>query len=193
MVDGSRIRNVGRASGTVRAALVGGPMYDPLYDSIPAFEAATGLRVEVAAQLPHPQLNAYVKQAFESGDAGIDLLSTHTKYAPSQAQWLSPIDGEIGSETAGDLLARPAELSRIGGRLMQVPRNLDVRLLHFRRDLFEDEAEQRRFEARFGRPLRVPDTWLELADVAEFFTRDGLHGFLFPGRDSGLFGTFYEM
>lgn len=187
------MRNVERVSGTVRAALVGGPMYDTLYDSIPAFEAATGLCVDVVAKLPHPELNAYVKKAFESGDAGIDLLSTHTKYAPSQAQWLSPIDGEIGSGTAGDLLARPAELSRIGGRLMQVPRNLDVRLLHFRRDLFENEAEQRGFERRFGRPLGVPDTWAELVDVADFLTRDGLHGFLFPGRDSGLFGTFYEM
>lgn len=184
---------MGRTSGTVRAALVGGPMYDPLYESIPGFEAATGLRVEVVAQLPHPELNAFVKRAFESGDADIDLLSTHTKYAPSQAQWLSPIDEEIEPETAGDLLARPAELSRIGGRMMQVPRNLDVRLLHFRRDLFESDAERRAFERRFGRPLRVPDTWAELLDVAEFFTRDDLYGFLFPGRDSGLFGTFYEM
>jgi multiple sugar transport system substrate-binding protein len=39
----------------------------------------------------------------------------------------------------------------------------------------------------------VPDTWVELAEVASFFTRPGLHGFLFPGRDSGLFGTFYEL
>ena len=184
---------MGGASGTVRAALVGGPMYDPLYESLPAFEATTGLRVEVVAQLPHPELNAYVKEAFESGNAGIDLLSTHTKYAPSQAQWLSPIDGEIEPATIDDLLKRPAELSRIGGRLVQVPRNLDVRVLHFRRDLFESDAEQRAFAQRFGRPLRVPDTWTELADVAGFFTRDGLHGFLFPGRDSGLFGTFYEM
>src|SRR5262245_37732504 len=119
---------MGGASGTVRAALVGGPMYDPLYESLPVFEATTGLRVEVVAQLPHPELNAYVKEAFESGKAGIDLLSTHTKYAPSQAQWLSPIDDEIEPATIDDLLKRPAELSRIGGRLVQVPRNLDVRL-----------------------------------------------------------------
>jgi multiple sugar transport system substrate-binding protein len=184
---------MGNATGTVRAALVGGPMYDPLYDSIPAFEAATGLRVDVVAQLPHPELNAFVKRAFESGDPGIDLLSTHTKYAPSQAQWLSPIDAEMEPGASADLLARPAELSRIGGRMMQAPRNVDVRLLHFRRDLFESGVEQRAFERRFGRPLRVPDTWIELLDVAAFFTRDGLYGFLFPGRDSGLFGTFYEL
>jgi multiple sugar transport system substrate-binding protein len=178
---------------TLRAALVGGPMYDPLYAAIPGFEAETGVRVEVVAQLPHPELNAFVKRAFESGDRAIDFLSTHTKYAPSQAQWLSALDELLPAEDERDLLLRPAELSRIGGRLMQVPRNLDVRLLHYRRDLFEDPAEQTSFERRFGRSLRVPDTWTELADIAEFFTRDGFYGFLFPGRDSGLFGTFYEM
>lgn len=177
----------------VRVALVGGPMYDPLYDAIPAFEAASGTRVEIVARLPHPELNAFVKARFESGAGGLDLLSTHTKYAPSQAPWLSPLDGDLGPDDLGDLLARPAELSRIGGRLLQVPRNLDVRLLHYRRDLFEDPAERAAFARAAGRELRVPDTWDELIEVAGFFTRPGLYGFLFPGRDSGLFGTFYEL
>lgn len=180
---------------TVRAALVGGPMYDPLYEMIPAFERDAGFRVEVVARLPHPELNAFVKHAFESGRPDIDLLSTHTKYAPSQAQWLMPLDDVdvLHGADRADLLPRPAELSRIGGRLLQVPRNLDVRLLHYRRDLFEDPVEQAAFERETGRPLRVPDTWTELVEIASFFTRPGLHGFLFPGRDSGLFGTFYEL
>src|SRR5918995_4310493 len=119
----------------VRVALVGGPMYDPLYAAIPDFERETGLTVEIVAQLPHPELNALVKTWFSSGEADIDLLSTHTKYAPSQAHWLSPIDDDVPRELVGDLLARPAELAHIGGRLLQVPRNLDVQLLHYRRDL----------------------------------------------------------
>lgn len=168
-------------------------MYDPLYDSLPQFELETGLAVEVVAQLPHPELNAYVRRVFESGDADLDLLSTHTKYAPSQAHWLRPLDGLLAVEQVADLLPRPLELARIDGALLQVPRNLDVRLLHYRRDLFEDAAEQRSFEREFGCPLRPPDTWIELADVAQFFTRPDFYGFLFPGRESGLFGTFYEL
>ena len=54
----------------VRVALVGGPMYDPLYAAIPSFERETGLAVEVVAQLPHPELNAFVKSAFPSGADG---------------------------------------------------------------------------------------------------------------------------
>jgi multiple sugar transport system substrate-binding protein len=177
----------------VRVALVGGPMYDPLYEIMPAFEQAAGQRVEVVARLPHPELNAFVKAHFESGGSGLDLLSTHTKYAPSQARWLSRLDDDVSAGQLGDVMARPLELSRIGGNLLQLPRNVDVRLLHYRRDLFESPTEQHAFEQVTGRPLRVPATWDELAEVASFFTRPGIHGFLFPGRDSGLFGTFYEL
>ena len=163
-----------RRAETVRVAFVGGPMYDALYDGIPGFERETGLRVEIVARLPHPELNAFIKRTFESGPADLDLISTHTKYAPSQAQWLRPLEGEVAGD---DLLPRAEELSRIAGQLLQVPRNLDVRLLHYRKDLLE----------------RPPQTWSELADVASTLTKPGMYGFLFPGRDSGLFGTFYEL
>ena len=128
--------------------------------------------------MPHPELNAWVKDAFTSGDIDIDLLSTHTKYAPSQAQWLSPLDDVVAAEHVADLLPRPLELSRIDSRLLQVPRNIDVRLLHYRQDLLSD---------------RVPATWSELAERATELTTGSTSGFLFPGRDSGLFGTFYEL
>jgi multiple sugar transport system substrate-binding protein len=161
----------------VRAALVGGPMYDGLYERIPDFERETGMRVEVVVSLPHPELNAWVRRTFEAGATDIDLLSTHTKYAPSQARWLSALDDVVAADTIADVLPRPLELSRIDGRLLQVPRNLDVRLLHYRRDLIE----------------KAPSTWTELADVAASLTTADRFGFLFPGRDSGLFGTFYEL
>ncbi len=150
----------------VRAVLVGGPMYDRLYDALPAFERESGYRVDIVEQLPHPELNAYVKRVFDAHPPDIDLLSTHTKYAPSQASWLTPLNDVVGAEDAADLLPRPLELARVDGQLLQVPRNLDVRLLHYRRDLFESPAEQQAFEQRYGRPLQVPSTWTDLAEVA---------------------------
>jgi multiple sugar transport system substrate-binding protein len=168
-------------------------MYDGLYARIPAFERESGHRVEIVDRLPHPELNARVKHDFRAGIADLDLLSTHTKYAPAQAEWLSAIDDVVPPEDLADLLPRPGELARIGGRLIQYPRNLDCRLLYYRRDLFEDERRQRDFERTRRRSLRVPETWDEMVEVAVFLTEEGLHGFLFPGRDSGLFGTFYEL
>jgi multiple sugar transport system substrate-binding protein len=175
-------RQMTGGASTVRVALVGGPMYDQVYAAIPEFERAANLRVEIVAKLPHPELNAFVKDAFESGTP-LDAISTHTKYAPSQAQWLRPLDELAPAELVDDLLPRPAELSRIDGRLLQIPRNLDVRLLHFRRDLI----------------ATPPETWAGLFDTASRLTRaasngePAFYGFLFPGRDSGLFGMFYEL
>jgi multiple sugar transport system substrate-binding protein len=162
---------------TVRAALVGGPMYDPLYDRLPQFVSETGLAVEVVVQLPHPELNAWVAETFANGEADVDLLSTHTKYAPSQAQWLSPLGHIVPAADLKDLLPRPAEQSHVGGQFLQMPRNVVVRLLHYRTDLLPDP----------------PDTWDRLADDAARVATASVAGFLFPGRDSGLFGTFYEL
>jgi multiple sugar transport system substrate-binding protein len=163
-------------------------MYDPLYEAIPRFAREAGVAVDVVVQLPHPELNAWVKRSFESGDPDIDLLSTHTKYAPSQAQWLSPLDDVIERESLADLLPRPASLSRIDGRLLQVPRNVDVRLLHYRTDFIADASKP-----SATRGVAVPGTWHELAEAASATTTESVYGFLFPGRESGLFGTFYEL
>ncbi len=134
------------------------------------------------AQLPHPELNAFVKDAFESGTP-LDAISTHTKYAPSQAPWLSPLDDLVPAELIDDLLPRPAELSRIDGRLLQIPRNLDVRLLHYRRDLIATAPRDVDGAHRHGEP----------SDADRSNGEPAFYGFLFPGRDSGLFGMFYEL
>jgi multiple sugar transport system substrate-binding protein len=159
-------------------------MYDPLYDRIRAFEGETGLSVEIVVQLAHPELNAWVESSFTAGDPDIDLLSTHTKYTPSQAQWLAALDGLIEAEHISDLHSNPLELSRIDGRLLQVPRNIDVRLLHYRRDLLETAPAD---------DTGPPQSWAELAERAAELTTSSIYGFVFPGRDSGLFGTFYEL
>ena len=153
-------------------------MYDPLYEAIPDFTRDTGIAVEVVARLPHPELNAWVSSSFARGNPGVDLLSTHTKYAPSQAQWLSPLDDVLSAEHAADLLPGADTLARVDGALIQVPRNIDVRLLHYRSSAVGE---------------RPPDTWSELADAAQAATTPARAGFHFPGRYSGLFGTFYEL
>ena len=77
---------------------------------------------------------------------------------------------------------------------MQLPRNIDVKLVYYRTDLFGDPKEQRDFKEKFGYDLEPPKTWQQLKDIAKFFTRPPqLNGFVFPGRYSGLFGHFFEL
>jgi len=86
------------------------------------------------------------------------------------------------------------ELATIDGKLMGLPRNIDVRLLYYRRDLIEDAGNRKRFKAKFGRDLDVPTTWEEFGEVARFLADPPrFYGTLYPGRYSGLFGTWYEL
>lgn len=179
---------------SLNVALVGGPMYDHLYTMIPEFEEETGYQVNVGAQLIHPELNEHLAAQHQAGTMDYDLISTHTKYAPSQIEFLLPLDDDFSAEELADFVPSTIELARIDGRLMGIPRNIDVRLLYYRRDLFEDPAEQEDFQARFGYALQAPETWEQVLDIARHFTRPHeQYGYAFPGRYSGLFGTFFEL
>ena len=162
---------------TLRILLVGGPMYDPLYSRLKAFEDRGEISVEVVATLPHPDLNQRIEEEFSSGTATYDLISTHTKYAPSQKQWLTPLDQDLDESELENFTPRTLELARIDGLLYGVPRNLDVKLLYYRTDHMNEP----------------PSSWEELRDEAARLKSDDLYGFVFPGKESGLFGHFFEL
>jgi multiple sugar transport system substrate-binding protein len=164
-------------AGNLRILLVGGPMYDPLYTRLKEFEEREGLRVEVAAALAHPELNERIEEEFGSGAASYDLISTHTKYAPSQKQWLMPLDEDLEGSELEHFTPRTLELARIEGLLYGVPRNLDVKLLYYRTDLVPEP----------------PLSWEELREEATRLRSGDLYGFVFPGKESGLFGHFFEL
>ncbi|NWF70331.1 MAG: extracellular solute-binding protein [Chloroflexi bacterium] len=60
-----------------------------------------------------------------------------------------------------------------------MPTLVAVGMFAYRTDLFSDPDEQAAFQAQYGRELRVPETWDELMEVGQFFTRpdQNLYGF----------------
>ena len=155
----------------LKVALISGGMYDRLYERVPQFEREAGVAVEVGFTGTHPELNAHL--------AGLepvpyDLVSTHTKYAPSQQHFLAPLAGFDTADFFPPLLA----MAEVGGALYGIPRNIDLRLLHCRTDLI----------------ATPPGTWDELVELARRTSRaPDLYGFVFTGMESGLFGTFFEL
>jgi multiple sugar transport system substrate-binding protein len=155
----------------IRLALISGGMYDPLYARIPEFEGAMGVTVRVGFRGTHPELNAHLAAG---DDPPYDLISTHTKYAPSQKRFLATLDTFDPSGFFPAVL----DLARIGDSLYGVPRNIDLRLLHYRTDLVDS----------------APGSWDDVARTARELTRaPHLYGFAFTGLESGLFGTFFEL
>ncbi len=162
-------------SRTVQVALIASPMYERLYDALEVFSASCHIRVKIGFKDHHPALNEHL--ASPASEAH-DLVSTHTKYAPSQAHLLAPLQTHLPTEELADFYPNMLELATVDGNLLAIPRNIDVRLLHYRTDLIH----------------QPPATWDELFDLAQTVTKSsGLYGFVFPGRESGLFGTFFEL
>jgi multiple sugar transport system substrate-binding protein len=161
----------------LRVLLVGGPMYDPLYARLEEFEAREGVEVERVVAPSHPELNERIAEEFGSVEASYDLISTHAKYAPSQRRWLTPLDDDLEEAELAAFAPRPLELARIDGSLYGVPRNLDVKLLYHRTDLVPEPPPSRE----------------ELRDEAAGLRSEEVYGFVFPGKESGLFGHFFEL
>src|SRR5258706_10551242 len=164
-------------------ALIVGPQYDGLLKLLPAFEKQTGYRLYVDVRLPHVELNERMAKDLGTENGCYDMISTHTKYCPSQAEHLRPLDELVDADELSDFVPRVLELCRFANgadqtleKLMQLPRNLDARLLFYRADL-----------------ISAPQTWDAAATEMVKYSRADFYGFAFPGRHSGLFGTFYEM
>ncbi|KAG0281267.1 hypothetical protein BGZ95_005409 [Linnemannia exigua] len=201
---------------TLKIAVVGGPQYDRLYDRLAVFEAETGVHVEIVYRGSHPELNDFITATFPPANTDhthnssyktpeLDLISTHVKYAPSQAHYLQELDSSLVSQEQQDeFLDSALEACKIQGKLMQLPRMVDSRVLFYREDVLE----------KLG--LAPPKTWQELLQCASTIGQAALplevggqsvprlpnsavaepktmQGYVFPGKLSGLFGTFYEL
>lgn len=159
----------------VKTAFISGPMYDALYATLDDFREQTSIAVELGFMGDHPTLNQHLSQLPEMP---YDLVSTHTKYTPSQINFLAPLDNRLKGDDLDDFLPSVLELARVNGQLMALPRNIDFRLLHYRTDIMD----------------APPTTWDELLNTARRMTHPpNFYGFVFPGRESGLFGTFFEL
>lgn len=178
----------------LRVALVDGDAYTPLYSRLAQFTERTGYRVEVALQEPLAELLPRLRTELSAG-LPYHVVSAHSHYTGTLAPLLLPLDDLLAPDDLSDIAPFPAEQCRWNGATVQLPRSVETRLLYYRSDIFDDRRERSWFaEASEGRELRVPQSWDELAAIAQYFTRSGkMHGFAFAGSGSGLVATFAEI
>jgi ABC-type glycerol-3-phosphate transport system substrate-binding protein len=59
-----------------------------------------------------------------------------------------------------------------GGKMMSITLDGDTFLFYYREDIFKDEGERQAFKSAYGYELPAPpETWQQVVDIAEFFTR----------------------
>jgi multiple sugar transport system substrate-binding protein len=64
-----------------------------------------------------------------------------------------------------------AEYPTGSGRYFAAPAETDAMGWAYRKDWFDDPSEKAAFKKKYNRELSVPETWDDLKNVAEFFTR----------------------
>ena len=155
-------------------------------------EARSGLTLDLVALDLHALEDAlFASGGMANGDWDIAFVAT---------DWVSAMHARGCAVDLAPLLQRAPppdypqgwspsllHLQRIGDAVLGVPYHDGPECLIYRRDLFDDPAQQSEFRARFGRALAPPTTWAAFHETARFFHRpaDGLYGTVFAAFPDG--------
>jgi multiple sugar transport system substrate-binding protein len=148
------------------------------------YEAETGIKVNVV-QEPWPSFpDRFFTEMAAGGDAW-DMVVGDSQWlgqGATQGHYLDMTDFLVGEGIADTVteatLTYYGEYPTGSGNYWAYPTEGDADGWAYRKDLFEDPDEMAAFEAEYGYPLDVPETYDQLIDIAKFFTRpdEGLYG-----------------
>jgi len=122
----------------------------------------------------------YIYNTWVPGLAAAKALTPITDFltTPANTSAVQP-DDFIAETTAG---------LELNGKLWAMPTLAAPYMLGYRTDLFNDAGEKQAFQAKYGYALTVPQTYKQLMDIAQFFTRK--KGEMLAGRplDDDFYG-----
>ena len=141
------------------------------------FAKETGIAVEVH-QIPWPSYQDQVFLNFGNKQTDFDIVIGDSQWigrGATKGLYLELTDWLPEAVDISTIHPRAArylcEYPPGSGKFFAAPCETDAIGFVYRKDWFEDPAEQAAFKAKYGRELMVPDTWEEFRDVAEFFHR----------------------
>jgi multiple sugar transport system substrate-binding protein len=102
-------------------------------------------------------------------DTIIPQLIVQGTYRPNQP-YNPPMEFQVPDYTRAAPISLQ-NMQRDGWALIGMPFQPNVLVMLYRKDYFDNPANQQRFQAMHGRPLAIPETWDDFLQVAQFFTR----------------------
>lgn len=180
---------------TIDAKLIGGQQYEALYNRIADWEAATGAKVNVISKKNHFELDREIKSDIATGQLSWCVGSNHSSFAPQYPGIYADLATLLPAEALDDFVDANMAAATLDGKLVMLPRaQFDVSALYYKKDLYEDDDKKAAFEAEYGYPLAVPETWDQVSDQAKFFAdAPNFYGTQYAGKEEAIAGRFYEM
>ncbi|NJL34374.1 MAG: extracellular solute-binding protein [Chloroflexaceae bacterium] len=135
------------------------------------FEAQTGHTVNFI-QVPYAGVFDRLTAEMASGGTSFDVVTIDVVWLPRFAPLAEPLDALFTDEMIADTFPAIVADAQVDGHYVAMPAWANTEILFYRKDLFEDPAEQAAFAEEYGSDLAPPTNWQEFTDVATFFTRD---------------------
>ncbi|HSN77624.1 MAG TPA: extracellular solute-binding protein, partial [Anaerolineae bacterium] len=168
------------AAGAVEELNIFWAQWDPadfLQQLVADYEAETGIKVNVI-QEPWQSFGDRFFTEMAAGGTAWDMVIGDSQWLGQSTTAGYYVDlTEFLTSTGIKDTVTPATLTYYGeypadsGTYWGYPTEGDANGWSYRRDLFEDPAEMAAFEAEYGYPLAVPETYEQFMDIAQFFTR----------------------
>ena len=177
------------AGQTITVLVSGGHrQFDPIWNGeLQKWEAQTGItvnlqKVDTVNILPtflrDSQLGQCTFDNVEMLDGG---TAAAAPYMADLGEFLTA-DGSSVDQLASTQVGWATKAMTFDGKLKFYPFYSGAKAVAYRKDLFEDPANQAAFQTEFGYALPEPPTTMQqVADLAKFFTKDGNYGIVFSG------------
>lgn len=148
------------------------------------YEAETGVKINIIQEPWETFQNLFFTEMAAQGDSW-DMVVGDSQWlgqGATQGHYMDMTDFMVSNGL--DTSVTPATLTYYGeyptgsGQYWAFPTEGDADGWAYRKDLFEDPDEMAAFEAEYGYPLAPPETYEQLWDIANFFTRpdEGIYG-----------------
>jgi multiple sugar transport system substrate-binding protein len=150
---------------------------DAMAELVADFEAQNCVKVTIIG-IDNAQL--YDKQIIEAvaktGAYDVYNIETAEKAGFAEFGYILPLDDYIKANADkvqyDDIAPILADLTtKYKGQIWGLPYYTYTQGNFYRADLFEDPTEQAAFKEKYGYDLKPPETWDQVTDMAQFFTR----------------------
>lgn len=179
---------------TLKVKLIGGDQYDPLYKRIAIWEQQTGAKVEILSSKNGFDLDKELKQDIASGKIDFCAGWDHTSFMAQYTDLYDDLFKLVPKDVQATYIPRTLGTAVIDGKLMLLPWHTDVSNMYYQKDLYESADNKAKYKAKYGKDLVPPETIEDFKQQALFFSNPpNLYGTIFPGKEEGLTGRFYEM
>lgn len=170
-----------------------GVIANPWRNAAQEWASMTGAEVEVVP-LSFTVLYDKLMTELISGTGAFDIIQCPSFWIGDIAGggFVIPLDEYIKNDDPGWEDYLPAyrdRLSKWADKTYALQCDGDVFVMAYRKDLFEDPTEKAAFQEKFGYELKVPETWDEFYDVAEFFTRKAGESLMGNPLDKDFYGA----